>query len=89
MKHTPATPLRVVFGETRWHLKDEEGRTLATGNDSANGEAMKAIAAHANAYPRLVEALRGAVLILHAADRGQWDECKNAEAILRELGEDA
>lgn len=94
-KHTPATPLPQL--SVQWDESKERvslitlgscphDYVLATSKDSGKGKVYERIAHAANAYPKLVEALRNT---LH--DRSQHLSRDQVDAILnllRELGEE-
>lgn len=81
--HKPATPLPWDFAITERGpiVVDSEGDPVPAHSDTA------AYSAHAaNAYPRLVEALRA---LYDDANGSGWSSAAAANSLLRELGEDA
>jgi hypothetical protein len=86
-KHTPATPLPWTHQATRkpmMPLVAANGEWISSPyNRVGDIEDFEYIAHAANAYPKLVEALREVIAGRYEADASR------ARALLRELGEDA
>lgn len=84
-KHQPATPLPWVFDDARGVIRMETGPHIAN-LTVRSGDADGPYLAHAaNAYPKLVEALRE----LQATLGADFLDCPlgKARTLLRELGE--
>lgn len=96
VKHQPATPLPFEVHEatsTRvgFDIQSAEGAALIAYNLRLSEDAAY-IAHAANAYPKLVEALRAAANHINritnpAANYGEFQEVRTARALLRDLGE--
>jgi len=94
-KHTPATPLPFSVDEQRYQIRivgSKRNKTIAmTGRIDDETRQQSAYIAHAaNAYPRLVEALRDMLAAeeLVRADKAVEKAWGAAYDLLRELGEE-
>lgn len=96
-KHAPATPLPWHNATLRTEQEHESGAVgTPYGRFRVNHNKDAAYIAHAaNAYPRLVEALRDALALLdeiHAPSRAFWSGAPardRGRTLLRELGEES
>ena len=89
-KHTPATPLPWRVSPARPAEVQQQSGTYSIGLMGMDGAANAAYIAHAaNAYPRLVDALRGLIALDVVLGREFYDRqtVADARALLRELGE--
>lgn len=75
--------LAVRWTDTAAYLESSDGHVLVQTRDSEKGKTLEAIAHAANAYPKLVEALRDVVRQVKAYP----EQHAAVTALLRELGE--